>query len=118
MTTVIAIITGIAVLASIIIGFVVSYKYDDVLTGLFTMIGGTMASIATAMVFISYEPDAAPTASTASDADASNSTSAILTEGFAGLVDGLNAIMPLLLLGVVGLIFGAVLRFAKHISEQ
>ena len=117
MTTVIAIITGIAVLASIIIGFVVSYKYDDVLTGLFTMIGGTMASIATAMVFIRYEPTAAPT-DTTSDTDASNSTSAILTEGFAGLVDGLNAVMPLLLLGIVGLIFGAVLRFAKSISER
>lgn len=117
MTTAIAIITGIAVLTSIIIGFVVGYKHDDKLAGVFTMIGGTMASIATAIVFIRYEPTATPT-NTTSDTDTSNNTSAIFVEGFAGLVDGLNAAMPLLLLGVFGLIFGAVLRFAKSISER
>lgn len=119
MTTAIVIITGIAVFTSLIIGFVVSYKHDDALAGVRIMIGGTMASIAAAMVFVNYEPAAAPD-NTASDVDASvlDSIDATLAEGIAGLVDGLNAVMPLLLLGVFGLIFGAVLRFAKRIGER
>lgn len=112
MTPAIVIITTIMIIASIIAGFIITREHRNAILGVFTTLGGTVVSIAAAVIFSNYEP-VATADNTASDTDMStlDSVHMLFAEAFTVLI----ATVPVLL---ITCIFGAAMHFTKDPLEQ
>lgn len=111
MPTTIVFITGIAILASFIAGYVVTREHENLLLGVLTVFGDTVISIASAIVFSRYTPAITSDTPPGQDASMLDSVSTLFTEAFTMLA----AIAPIIL---IALGIGGAMQFVKNTSKK